>query len=1005
MSNRLRFVSFLAACCTLLAAPCLASDGWRLVVSDDFDRTDPGPNWTATAGTMSIVDGALEIRSGGVGKAMLAGSYPADVKVTFTAWTPAGVQLCDLTPMINTDDQGANSGYFLGYGSWMDSMNHILKDGDQEVVRTSSYLIGANEKRHHIEAVHDGSHVYLDVDGHRVLDYHDADPCCGPGEDRIGFYTWCSAMRIDDLRVYAKGSPPEKPSEADLALPLKPGPDGKLAWSADHADKSLAQAVELFNTGQLEKAFEALSKVPDSFAKAAVLAWVVGHVDFTADRKGTLALLSCISHLPSAERDTRQARTLESLTRRLAVLSGAIPGNRAHYLPRLMGSVPPGHPFYDKARLYQARVYAWEYMEAIKPRPWERSDAILKPLLAKYPNNRIIRMYLGESVPWERDVSCDDPKAPVWARELCETYLRSLAVIEWWGENRQSADGSVGGGWGDDVELLRTWGPVAAISDGNKLVQSTVRGMADGVWNSDEIRGTGYDTFRSDVEHSSEPSSDTQPLMMYLAYGDPEYVERNMVSAKVIRDKLMGRNSFGHWHWRSNQLSSEGPSPHPKYAVDVPYACRAFKHVLWLTWYSENPAAVRMLLDWAKSWAEDAMRSGNGKPAGVVPAVVGFSDDSLSGTSSKWDEPDLGWSYYDWNGGSWMYDMFAQAYIRKPDDTYLAPIRAALDYKNTAPPDTPSWIVDKVASRGASDAAAALRLYKTITDDDRFAEIAKGGGGTYERFLRSGNRDSLLGLIHSLRGGMEANFEMLTSEVISTDRAGIWPSEDLLRIYCGTPILWNDTRPPLMSVRWSSPSDRFAAVVAETKPTSLKAVLYSFAGKPLRMKAYMFRLKPGVYELRVGPDSDDDWQMDSAEQIREVTIAHRGDGFAFDLPAGRQMMLELRLKKPLPQTTGPLPDLAIAQRDIRRSGNSIDVTVHNIGGKDAGPFAARVMDAQSGRVLSSKKLGGLKCPSDLVRKTAHIRLPVPRQAKNVRVEINYTGNEITTRNNAVTCNP
>lgn len=999
MNRYFRFAALMLCACMTLSAPCLSA-GWKLVFADDFNRLEPGSNWKATAGEIRVVDGALEIRSKGVGKAMLAGSYPFDVKVVYTAWTPVGVQRCDLTTLINTDDEGGNTGYFIGYGSWMDTLNHILKDGNQEIVASRDYLIGANDRKHRIEAVNDSGHVYLNVDGCRVLDVHDPDPCGGAGEDRIGFYTWCSAMRIDDLKVYVKSSVPRSPGETELTLPIESGPDGKLVCSQKRLHPKISTAIELFNSGRINDAYEALKNAPASLTKAAMLAWVVGHVDFTADRKGTLALLECLRNLPK----TPQIRTLETQTRRLAVLAGAVEGNRTHYLPRLLNSINPGHPFHDKALLYQARFYAWQYMEDIKPRPWERSDAILKPLLAKYPNNRIIRMYLGECVPWERNVSCRDPKAPVWARELCETYLRSLAVIEWWGANRQSSDGSVGGGWGDDVELLRTWGPIAAIADGNAFVQNTIRRMVDGVWHSDSIRGTGYDTFRSDVEHSAEPSSDTQPMMLYLAYGDPEYVERNLITAKLFRDKLMGRNKFGHWHWRSNQMSSDGPSENPKYAVDVPYSCRAFRHVLWLDWYSRNPASTRLLLDWARSWAEDTMRSGSGKPVGVVPAAVGFEDDCLSGTSEKWWEPDLGWDYYNWNGGSWMYDIFALAYSRKPDDVYLAPIRAALDFKSFATSETPSWVIEKMTSRAIDDATKAMRLYELLTGDNKFRDITQGKGGTYERFLESGKRDGLLKLIRTLRESMEGNFEMLTSEVISTDRAGIWCSEDLLRIYCGTPMIWNDTRPPLMSVRWSSPIDNFAAVVTETTPISLKAILYSFAEKPIKMNAYTFRLKPGVYKLRVGSDADDDWVLDSPDRTTFVTIAHRGDGFGFDLLPGRQLAIELRLHKPLTMPEGPLPDLAINPRDIKRAGNVLNVTVHNIGGADAGPFTIKVLDAKTGRVLAVAGSAGLKYPFDLVRKTVQIQMRVPGNFNQAKVLIDYPGPEITRRNNIALIN-
>lgn len=1002
MKRRLAWLVGLAALFLVSSAARTAESTWRLAFQDDFERAEPGDQWTAIAGEMRIVDGALEIRSPGVGRAMPKGSYPADVKVVCTAWTPAGVDRCDLTTILNTDARASSSGYFVGYGSWMDSVNHIQKDSDQDLDKSTDYLIGQNDRRHAIEAVKDGGRIYLNVDGHRVLNAHDPDPCGGEGEDCVAFYTWNSAMRIDNLRIYVKGSVPAPIQASALALPVVAAKDGSLTCVTKQPPAKIAKALGLYNQGRYDEAYEALCNgTPDSLYKAAALAWIVGSVEFTSDAKGTRAILSCLDHLPKSETDTPSARALQRLTRRLAVLSGAISGSTVHYLPRLLRDVRPGHPFYEKAQLYQARVYAWEYMEAIKPRPWERSDAILKPLLARHPNSRIIRMYLGESVPWHNAVNCDVSEAPIWAKELCEAYLRSVSVIEWWAKNRQSVDGSVGGGWGDDVELLRTWAPVAMINEGSHTANETIKRMVDGAWRSDSIRQTGFECFRSDVEHSSEPSSDTQPLMLYLAYGDPEYVERNLVTARLFRDKLMGRNSYGHWHWRSNQISSQGPSLNPKYAVDVPYACRPFKHVLWLAWYSDNPAAVGMLLDWARSWAQDTMRAGNGKPAGVVPASIGFRDDNLSGTSQKWPQPDLGWDYYNWNGSGWMYDIFALAYARSQQDTMLAPIRAALDFKKTAPADTPSWVVDKMTNEAAPRAVEALLLYQTLTGDASFGEITKGGSGTYGGFLESGDRTALLPLIHTLLQSMEGGFEMLTSEVISTDRAGIWCSEDLLRLYCGTPMMWGDSRIPTMSIRWNSPSNKFAAIVTATDPTALSAVLYSFESKPFEMNANAFRLANGVYQLSLGTDADGDWRLDSPSWTREVTISHRGDGFSFALPARQQIVIELRLKRPLPRADGPMPDLAIARKDVIWSRSELNVSVHNIGGRDAGAFTVRVIDAASGRTVATRRVRSLASPSDLRAKVVRLHLPIRYLPRRINVTIDYPGQEITTRNNAV----
>ena len=40
------------------------------------------------------------------------------------------------------------------------------------------------------------------------------------------------------------------------------------------------------------------------------------------------------------------------------------------------------------------------------------------------------------------------------------------------------------------------------------------------------------------MEHSSELISDTHPILLAAEYGNPEYVERAMATARVMRDTM-----------------------------------------------------------------------------------------------------------------------------------------------------------------------------------------------------------------------------------------------------------------------------------------------------------------------------------------------------------------------------------------------------------------------------------------------------------------------------------
>ena len=114
------------------------------------------------------------------------------------------------------------------------------------------------------------------------------------------------------------------------------------------------------------------------------------------------------------------------------------------------------------------------------------------------------------------DYSAGKQGAPPWAAEVYEAFNRELDLAEWWIRNRQAADGSLGGGWGDDVEILRTFGTSLIICpDSSPLTLDGVRKLANGAWDSGSIdREAGYFASVSDTEHSGEWTADTLTAMV-----------------------------------------------------------------------------------------------------------------------------------------------------------------------------------------------------------------------------------------------------------------------------------------------------------------------------------------------------------------------------------------------------------------------------------------------------------------------------------------------------------
>ena len=91
---------------------------------------------------------------------------------------------------------------------------------------------------------------------------------------------------------------------------------------------------------------------------------------------------------------------------------------------------------------------------AASPRPEERE-----------PGNRFSGYYLFQNLRgWDlKDHQSDAGDALQWAVLMREAHDRLRDQIERWGRHRQLPDGSLGGGWGDDVEIGLVWEMIALL--------------------------------------------------------------------------------------------------------------------------------------------------------------------------------------------------------------------------------------------------------------------------------------------------------------------------------------------------------------------------------------------------------------------------------------------------------------------------------------------------------------------------------------------------------------
>ncbi len=968
---------------------------WEKVWQDDFNRETLGDNWVLRGGghcSAKIVDGQLHLDGGGA-TLLVNRPFAPDVKLTFTAMADPDDPPCDLSA-------GMACSPFLGYG-------HLLAFGGTN--NQANQILGLSAHKRHfepdmliehgrtykMEAIKEGPRLAYYADGKLLVEAMAHDVLGGPGFDHVALVTW-NGMIVDDVVVYERSEPhPEGP------YVVRSLPTGGLEWSdralsylgRDAVEPKVAEALKLYNSRKYREAFERLADAELSMTSVVAMAYVLGDLGYESRSGDKQLLVKRAFELAEKQPNDRGvadfARAAEWFSRITITRRDRIACMRLYSLGE------ENNPFYPMVKLYLARSQRASGQEGGDRGKIAEAMAMFKELKSQWPEVQALREMTGERIPWGKELIHPESAGPAWARYLQETLARQQAILTWWVTVRQYPDGQLGGGWGDDVEILRTWVPACCVTTACEPARTGIARLAQGVWN--KVLDKGYTGEIGDVEHASEPSADSLPTMMLLRYGDPKWVEYNLRSAKTIR-AAMDVNDRGFLHFISNEFGTEGVRHHPRAGGDTGYHARAMKHFLWLAWYGIEDARD-VFLAWCDGWHDVTMRQIGNKPPGYVPASVWFPSGSIAPPDgSPWYDEQM--NYWGFPGLSTMIlDSFMSAYALSADPKYLDPIRTVMQMATLGPlhsefdaskprdnlknllADIPHWATPKLAA-----------TYRLLTGDRVYDEYAIRRGNATQRYRSTHDLEQYARSFEGSAKGMRNNWTQFTSEVLQTDRAGLAGAKHVMGAYTGSVSGTRDTDTPTFAVTWDTPDLNFAALVTEATPSRVRAMLYSFNEETTRMGLCPWRLQPGVYVVQAGErltDTKDKMTRYSWGEPREVTHLHRATPIWIDVPAGKEWVVDVRLRKPIARPA-KLPDLAIGVDDMVISGQSCTVTVHNIGSDASAGFDVVLESSPDGRtwkVVDRQRVDGLPQITNLDPVRQDIALKKPTNASRWRIRL------------------
>jgi hypothetical protein len=601
--------------------------------------------------------------------------------------------------------------------------------------------------------------------------------------------------------------------------------------------------------------------------------------------------VSAVRWMPRAEFEREALPAVVERARWLQshIEPGAGTGDRPEYLRQLYERMmlSPDPAVKREALLGLTRAYYWLAAENDEPHDHARLAELLQQCLRQMYDEPLLRQTISAAcsglnssggrplargriceqakpVFWKSDVP-DAPLAPRWAVAQLRLKRRMEAITRWWVEERQLPNGELGGGWGDDVEILRNWG-VLALGLGSEVAAKGVERVADGVWASGQIE-KGYYHRISDVEHSSEPSTDTQPLLAALRPDDPGVIGRLRETAGCAK-YWIGKQPDGHYRFHTSWFNCRERDKSPERAVDVHLNLRAMGPALWYAYLTKDPETVSRLWHWGESWIAAMRATAHGKPAGMIPPAVRASDGGYLIHSAQWDKPGVEWDYFQWSGRS-------QAAITS---LFLALVDLTGEGK---------WLEAATESFAAADSnfvisPEAFFEWRWRVKDPRWDQLFGWKPQAQDAELIETLREESA----ALEERISSNFDMMTREAQFTDRVYYQLPAAARRLLFGGEAPRGE-RYPFFAVTWIPAKNEYGRAVLGAALESLRLRLYSFEPAPAKAAFRVWRLVPGKYA----------WRGIETKQRGEFVVSKLPQIVELPLEPGREVTIEIKRRK------------------------------------------------------------------------------------------------------------
>lgn len=281
---------------------------------------------------------------------------------------------------------------------------------------------------------------------------------------------------------------------------------------------------------------------------------------------------------------------------------------------------------------------------------YRQFEADIRDLIKVDPENELARKYWYIYNPEQIEPAYDEPKAPAgvpeWAFVQMEVLKQYREIIEYYIDRRQIENGEFGGGISDDTDLTNWFPALIQLGSIPEKASESLARFFEAIYDQQTLT-RGMSTIQTDGLHTYEEGVNTVCQANVAMHGNPKYAERLMESARSVRDWLLGMNSAGHIHFRSDYFSAT------RIALEGPWAwssTREYYHTgpaLLLGQLYGNQGAKGNMINFALSVLAHAKVDANGRM--TLPGETNFITDEVRTWESRYSVPMMWYSWL-WTG-------------------------------------------------------------------------------------------------------------------------------------------------------------------------------------------------------------------------------------------------------------------------------------------------------------------------------------------------------------------